>query len=245
MPPLVYSDLSWSGRFRRMVRTLEIIAIAGSIGATAGATVLLALMGVPGVSDPSPTPQVRAGAAAAAKVSASLAYRFVVDSDFASAAAPRPVSPMPAPQQPPATMAANAPPVAMPVPAPILAPSPNSPSLLAGAEAPASPAPDEPQTYHLYNRVNPSSVLHVAADPALRSGSPAAAQTKRTAAHVKKPAIVATLPAQPLDVLPNLGPFAGGERSASRGSYYDAWRGAPNGRGDWGGGGWNGDNWRD
>jgi len=44
MPPAIYPDLTWSGQFGRFIRTLQIVGIAGAIGAVAGGTAVFALV---------------------------------------------------------------------------------------------------------------------------------------------------------------------------------------------------------
>src|SRR5579862_1430166 len=50
MPTLIYPDVSWSGRFHRAMRTLQVVAIAGTVGAVGGGIGVLTLMGVPDAS---------------------------------------------------------------------------------------------------------------------------------------------------------------------------------------------------
>ena len=45
MAPLIYPEPTWSNRFGRVVRTLQIVAVAGAIGAVGGGVVVMALVG--------------------------------------------------------------------------------------------------------------------------------------------------------------------------------------------------------
>ncbi len=45
MAPLIYPEPTWSNGFGRVVRTLQIVAVAGAIGAVGGGVVVMALVG--------------------------------------------------------------------------------------------------------------------------------------------------------------------------------------------------------
>ena len=57
--PLIYPDLSWSGRLTRTLRALQLVAVAGTIGVAAGAVGVLAVMRLSGDLPP---PQLHADA---------------------------------------------------------------------------------------------------------------------------------------------------------------------------------------
>ena len=45
MAPLIYPEPTWSNRFGRVVRTLQVVAVAGAIGAVGGGVAVMALVG--------------------------------------------------------------------------------------------------------------------------------------------------------------------------------------------------------
>lgn len=45
MAPLIYPEPTWSNRFGRVVRTLQVVAIAGAIGAVGGGVAVMSLVG--------------------------------------------------------------------------------------------------------------------------------------------------------------------------------------------------------
>ena len=90
MPPYSYPDLSWSGRVSRAMRTLQVVAIALTVGAVGGVVGAMALMELPGGS---PHQSVRADAGkprAAPSRSATRSATQVRSTPPAVAAAPRP-----------------------------------------------------------------------------------------------------------------------------------------------------------
>jgi hypothetical protein len=93
MPPVSYPDFGWSGRFSRLMRTLQVVAIAGTVGAVGGGVGVLAVMGLPGGS---PRPQ----SAASNKAIAPAVGHATTTAQSASPAQPRSsVPPQSAPLQ--------------------------------------------------------------------------------------------------------------------------------------------------
>jgi hypothetical protein len=168
MSPLIYPEPTWSNRFGRVVRTLQIVAVAGAIGAVGGGVAVMALVGGGSSSRP-PT-----------ALNVSTADHANINAAAKGAAPPARVAPLAA-QPDPAAGAAQGPPAAAPV---AVAASD------AGAEQ-QSPAAAEPASNiagveqhpvqqaavpvnssagtHLYNRVEPEQKAAPADTPRARA----------------------------------------------------------------------------
>jgi type IV secretory pathway VirB10-like protein len=131
---MIYPDYSWAARMRRTVRVLEVVAIAGTIGAIAGGGSIFAFWELGGGAEPTRT--ATAIAATPAKP--------------ASAPALSAPAPAPAPETSPPKLAAGDP----PAPPPVSVPARETP-------APA-PAPSVP-VYDRMTPVKPQQNAHAAA----------------------------------------------------------------------------------
>src|SRR6185312_524729 len=148
MAPLIYPEPTWSNRFGRVVRTVQIVAIAGAIGAVGGGIAVTSLVGTGNSSRP-PT-----------------ALKITADNSGAPAVGAAPAAPQPAAAAAPVEAAARA--AAPPAPAGAQAgpqqapqsPAPAEPSSTAAAtdqhpvEEAAVPAGSAPGT-QVYNRAEP------------------------------------------------------------------------------------------
>lgn len=108
MPPHSYPDLSWSGRVSGVMRTLQVVAIALTVGAIGGGIGVLALMGLPGGS---PRQPIHADAAKP-RTAPSQSATQVQSAPPALAQAPKPpqqVAPAAQPTQPGASQMTAAP----------------------------------------------------------------------------------------------------------------------------------------
>jgi hypothetical protein len=149
MAPLIYPEPTWSNGFGRVIRTLQVVAIAGAIGAVGGGVAVISLVGgsshrAAGLRS-STTEQGRAdtGKSGTADTAAGAAT--------AAAAVPQPNAAAPA-QAAPAAQASpqHAPPAAEP--------SPHVAAIEQGADRPAEPASSAPDT-QVYNRAEPDKDL--------------------------------------------------------------------------------------
>ena len=111
MAPLIYPEPTWSNRFGRVVRTLQVVAIAGAIGAVGGGVAVMALVGGTGSSHQatalkvSPTEKIATSAAHATHPEAVAPVLPQPNPDAAAAARVAPAVPAAAEanaQQPPA-----------------------------------------------------------------------------------------------------------------------------------------------
>lgn len=152
MSPLLYPELAWPARFGRFVRTLQVVAIAGAVGAIAGGVSMLAVMD----SGP-PNKPVIVDAASANGAKAPSAAKVVGNAHGSpqSPAAPAvalpvtaapPGSGTPQPAVPPASSTPQPPQFAAAAASPVAA----TPQITGPAGAPA------PAASGLYNRMAPA-----------------------------------------------------------------------------------------
>lgn len=142
MAPLIYPEPTWSNRFGRFVRTLQVVAVAGAIGAVGGGVAVMTLVG--GGNTPHQPTVLKAstadnGAAQPAVPAAPLPNAAAAAVQVAPAAAPPPASADPNPQRSPAITEASSTAAAIA----------QQPIQQAAAPAGASPGTD------IYNRVEP------------------------------------------------------------------------------------------
>jgi translation initiation factor IF-2 len=153
MSPLLYPESAWPARFGRFVRTLQVVAIAGAVGAIAGGVSMLAVMD----SGP-PNKPIIVDAASANGATAGRAAKVVGDAHGSpqSPAAPAAASPVPAAPpglgtpQPAAAPPASGTPQPSQFAAAAAPPAAAAPQMTAPAGAPA------PAASGLYNRVAPA-----------------------------------------------------------------------------------------
>jgi hypothetical protein len=225
MPPLSYPDLGWSGGKGRFARTLQVVVIAGSVGAVGGGAGALAGFGIAGVSSSQhfsiriskPRTSVQLGAAAAShSPSAEPALR----ANVAPAAAPA------------ATVAL----------AKSVTPLPTAP---AGRQAHSGQArPSAVQDF--YDRVQPSpsggAATHETLDPSIPLPLPAPTRAERGGKRAERARLADAAPAgsvspspsaptrAPMSILPGRQPAFSRDRAAGRGggsAYADRRRGRP------------------
>jgi hypothetical protein len=96
MPPIIYTDLSWSDRPRGWVRTLQVVAIAGMVGAVGGGAGALALVGMHAGL---PYQQFRSDTRQASAHAASPQSAVAAQPQPATPAPPSPPSPPPGPSR--------------------------------------------------------------------------------------------------------------------------------------------------
>jgi hypothetical protein len=171
MPPVIYTDLSWSAQPRRWLRTLQVVAIAGAVGAVGGGVGALALMGL------------HVG---------SSQQQFSSSSRQASVKPAVPASPQSAPalaaQPQPATSA----------PAPTISPAPPSPAPSPSRLATASAPPAAVRSEGLYDHAEPPGSEQAAADRTVARPAGAPAHAKRSSRRVSKPALALRPPRGPV-----------------------------------------------
>jgi hypothetical protein len=176
MPPIIYTDLSWSDRPRGWVRTLQVIAIAGMVGAVGGGAGALALVGMHAGL---PYQQFRSDSRQASAHAAS--------TQSAVAAQPQPATPVPAIS-------------------PVAPSRPPGPSRLATASAPpavagvaqASAAQAQLAMKGLYDRAEPSGSDQAAANRPLASAAGTPVRAKRSGKRINKPALALRPPQGPV-----------------------------------------------
>jgi hypothetical protein len=155
MSPLLYPELAWPARFGRFVRTLQVVAIAGAVGAIAGGVSMLAVMD----SGP-PNKPIIVDAASANGARAPSAARVVGDA-HGSPQPPAAPAPAAAPPMPAAPHGSGTP---QPAAAPPASSTPQPPQFAAAAAPPVATAPQmtgpagapAPAASGLYNRVAPA-----------------------------------------------------------------------------------------
>jgi hypothetical protein len=136
MTPVNYPDFGWSGRFSRLMRTLQVVAIAGTVGAVGGGVGVLAVMGLPGGS---PHPQ----RATSNKAHSPAVGHATSTAQSASPAQPKSsVPPQSAPPQSNLAVAAQPQPAAQPQ---TTNDSPRANTVAVGATSPASPPTSPPK----------------------------------------------------------------------------------------------------
>jgi hypothetical protein len=147
MAPLLYPELAWPTRFGRFIRTLQIVAIAGAIGAVAGSAAMLALVD----NGPPPKPVI-VGAGGDNGGKAFNTAKAVGNPNGASqSAAPAVASPAP-PAGSPLSAVPQSP---QPAAAPPAAGTPRPPQFAAAAPEITGPA-GAPAAARLYNRIEPA-----------------------------------------------------------------------------------------
>jgi type IV secretory pathway VirB10-like protein len=143
MAPLIYPEPTWSNRFGRFVRTLQLVAVAGAIGAVGGGVAVMTLVG--NGNSPHPPTVLKAS---------------TTDNGSAQPAAPAAPQPNAAAAGGAAPAAAPPPPPASADPSPQLSPATAEPSSTAAAteqhpiQEAAESAGSSPGT-DVYNRVEP------------------------------------------------------------------------------------------
>lgn len=73
MPPLIYLDYSRRAQFQRALRSLRVVAIAGTFGVIGGGGAVLAIMGVPAAA---PRPLIAVAAASTAQIASASAAQI-------------------------------------------------------------------------------------------------------------------------------------------------------------------------
>jgi hypothetical protein len=163
MAPLIYPEPTWSNRFGSVVRTLQVIAIAGAIGAVGGGVAVIALVGA-GSSQRHITVLKASTADDAPAQPAKAAPAVQPPQPPAAAAAPQPKASQPKASQPKAVAPARAAPPVVPAPTKAAEASPQqsatvpepSAKAAAGEQHPVQQATaNPPADANVYNRVEP------------------------------------------------------------------------------------------
>jgi hypothetical protein len=205
MPPVIYTDLSWSAQPRRWIRTLQVVAIAGLVGAVGGGAGAIALVGL---HTGSSHLQFGSGSGQVSVRPPTHAVLASPQSEPALAAQPQPATPAPA--------------IAPAPPSP-----PPSPSRLATVSSPPAIVRSEGQLAikGLYDHTEPLGSNQAEANRSLDRPVGAPARAKRSSKRVSKSA--------PLVIRPPRGPVL-----SEDGDWRDDYRG------NWGGGFFGQDDWR-
>lgn len=209
MASLIYPDLSWSGRFARFVRTLQVVAIAGTVGIVAGGLAVLAVVRPP--ASPPLHSAIPAANAPVAKAQPPAAATLAMTPPVASDAALAKSSPAP--------VTSDGKPV-----------TPEGKPAVSGGKTFASRFDGGPQSKPLYDQAVPPPTAAAAAAVPLPTPSPlpkvhVPIQTRRLARQRKPTVIIAKPPEQTADIPAQLPPAAYDQPPPRR--YYDDWRGPP------------------